>query len=222
MIVSSIVGGQTLQEKLETEICKCFDQQISIFNESKNLDSFDQCFDLPFQKFQKELEQEAVNKKVDTTANNAYELGLEYGRQLFNDMQKGLIFNCDSYYEIMQVIGDTMYKNMSNGVSQRSLDSLSLLVKEYPSDDILLWKRGTHNLGLDNVNKAQEDFLECIRINPNNEIAKFCLGWTYDLQENLEPAIKYYEESLNANSNIGYFQEIGRINLLILQRKKDK
>ena len=210
--------GQTLQQKLESGICKCFNEQEFIFNKSKDLDVLDKCFDLPFRDLEKEFEEE-IAKKIDTTAANSYELGLDYGRKLFNDMQDGLIINCDSYYNVMQNISKLMYENMGKGVNQQKIDSISLLVKNDLSNDMLLWERGAYNLGLKKIDEAQEDFSNCITINPKNHIATFCLGWTYDLQGNNKKAVEYYEQSINSTEDLGYFREIGRINLAIIRRK---
>lgn len=218
LLISIPSISQSFKKKLEHEICNCFEQKQDSFNQTNNLDVLDECFDTPFEKLKYEIEAE-IAKKIDSTATNSYELGMEYGRQLFNEMQDGLIFECDSYYEIMQGIGKIMYKNLSNGVTTEKIDSLSKMVDEFPKDEKILWERGVLKLGNDEILEAQQDFIQCLEINPDNNIAKFCLGWTYDLQDDHSNAFRYYNEAINSNQNIGSFREIGRINLSILKRK---
>ncbi|GAB5399899.1 MAG: hypothetical protein Aureis2KO_14840 [Aureisphaera sp.] len=217
LVLSHIIIGQTIQEKIETEVCKCFVEQEPRFNETNNLDVLDICFDKPFVKLESEIEA-AIAKEIDTTASNAYELGMEYGRKLFNDMQEGLVYNCDSYYNVMQGLRALMHKNMRRDITEQKLDSLSQLVSNAPKDDNLLWERGAHNLALDNIEAAKSDFKQCLEINPDNLVAKFFLGWSYDLNSEYEKAIPLYEETINSTDDIGAFREIGKINLMVIRR----
>lgn len=210
------IYSQSFQEKFEELICSCLTESNISFEDAVNENLVLNCFSVSFDQLKKVWEVE-FNDNVDT--NLAYQIGMSFGMKMTNEMQSGLIGKCDYYYGLMSFTKDLMYQSFSKGVTVEKRDSVSLLITENPYQIQLLIESATYNLGLKEIDLAQKDINEYISINPNSSMAHFLLAFIFDLKDDSENALLFYDKVLNSDENIGSFKDLALIYHLILQRK---
>ncbi len=217
--ISSLSYAQSLQEKVENQVCKCFNDNDLSLEDAFKSDVLPQCFAKAIGKLEDDFIAE-YTQHIDTTSTKTdYQKGQEYGKKLFTDMQHGLIKTCDSYYQLMSLLKKEMYVNFGKGASLKKRDSITRLMNENPTQTKLLIMRGMYNLGINDLEKAQEDIENFIDTSDDNNNAYFLLGFIYDIKEDSKNALIYYNKIEESGTNIGAFNDIALIFKAILKRK---
>ena len=221
LIFSNISISQTLEQKMESIICECFEENITAFDDLIGFDIGGKCLKDSLKEVESKFGDEILSR-IDSTSSNHYLEGIKLGEKIMLDMQESLVMNCDSYYSIIKDLNKTMFQNMAKEVNARKMDSLSELINERPKDERYLIMRGLYNLGFNKLKEAKRDFKHSLKINPENSIAYFQLGFTYDIQGKYKKAIKYYEKAKFPDKNLGGFEYLRLVFLGVAKRKKNE
>lgn len=186
LFLSTLGYGQDFKDMLSNDVCLCFETQSpSNYSQKSLLD----CFAESLPKYEKD-----IDKLIDNDSElSEYEQGRVVGRQVFMDIQKDLIHNCNPYYDFMNGLREASITSLKEQSSQSMIDSLDGLIVKNPSVE-LLWERGSKHFAFQNLDKAEEDFRQCLKLNPNYLQADFFLAWVLEKKGAFSEVLKLYEK----------------------------
>ncbi len=195
--------AQSLTERFYPKVCKCFEDNYS--EENLDLNLFEKCFNLSSSENQKVLE-DYIRQELDSTSiklshEDEYKAGQKLGQQLFDSLQEPLVNNCDSYYSFLIECKKTTLKNMSKGVSKKEADSLVAIIKSGKWTAETMWKMGSYELGLKNLEKAEDYFNKSLEKNPQYAPSIFFLGIVFDTKGDYQMAIDRYNQIIDQEEN---------------------
>ena len=215
--------SQTSKEIFVMSFCDCFERNDVTVNEDINIDLLKDCLNETLQNSESELTK-AILKEIDTTnikQKDLYQIGYDYGQNLFGNVQDKLINDCDAYYEFAKGTNALLYKNIGKDSNQKKVDSLSKLVEKNPKNIMLIWERGATNLGIQNIEGAQTDFKLCLEENTDFFPARFFLAVSYDVTGDYDNALKEYQILVNQSrhTDLGPMTDISKMFLALTKRK---
>jgi len=105
---------------------------------------------------------------------------------------------------------NAVFELYSNGQIQEALDSVGILIKDYPDEPLLYNISGACYKEIDKLEKAFKSFEKAVALKPDYAEARYNLGVTLRELGRVDAAIKCYEDTLaikhaypNAHNNLG-------------------
>ena len=89
----------------------------------------------------------------------------------------------------------------SNGQIKKALDTVEVLIKDYPNESLLFNIRGVCYKAINQVDASIESFEKALTIKPDDIMAYFNLGIVDMEIGKLDSAVKFYEKVLTLNPN---------------------
>ncbi|PHR92754.1 MAG: hypothetical protein COA80_14105 [Leeuwenhoekiella sp.] len=191
------LDAQSARQELITEVCACFE---NIPEETGfKVENLKECFDFTKDEY-KSLMEKIVVQEIDTSdigSKTSYEVGYDYGKKLFNEVQKPLIETCDSYYRFVKELKNVLVSNSIKGVTQSKLEDLQEAYTNGNAspDEILLV--GINELFIGHHDSALQLFQNCLKKKSNHLMANFFLALTYNLKSEYELAVQSYNSIIN-------------------------
>ncbi|MFY0630521.1 MAG: tetratricopeptide repeat protein [Flavobacteriaceae bacterium] len=194
LIATTLSYSQEFKERFSQDVCKCFTEKKEI--ERNTLES---CYTKYLVNYQSDF-----NKLIDKDSKlSEYEQGVIHARKLFEDMQSGLIQNCDAYYEFFNSLREKSILEMRKNYPDSKLDSLNKEISVNKTAE-LLWERGNAHFTRNELSKAKKDYEMCLEINPNYIQSIYFLGWVYEKQKNYSKAIELYNRLFLVTQNVEF------------------
>lgn len=226
-LVSSLLSAQVYKEQFSSDICNCFDENNTETKKAFDETIFEKCFSEALEKNQKEFLDYFI-KDIDTTNlgensyQHGYELGYKEGQRIFEDIQKPVIDNCDSYYHYSSSLIALLGENLKKGVGYKALDSINNLIDEKPENTDLIWQRGALKMALEEYDQAQLDFKLSLDKEPYHLPSLFFSAWSYELNGNPEKAIEFLEILINKDIELGGLGVVSKMFLAIIERREEE
>ncbi|AHM59249.1 hypothetical protein D770_04910 [Flammeovirgaceae bacterium 311] len=188
LILNAASGyGQELKKQLSSDVCSCFTQAKG--SSTLDFDTFQNCFGQSLIKYKDDIE-----KLIDINSDiPEHEQGYRLGNQIYTEVQSDLIHNCDPFFSLIEEMREASITSMRQQTSQQMIDSLSTLIAKHQTID-LLWQRGTKYFAFQDLEKAEMDLRECIRLDPNYIQADFFLAWVLERKGEFLKARELYEK----------------------------
>jgi len=116
----------------------------------------------------------------------------------------------------------------SNNQYKKALESLNILIGDYPNTPLLYNISGVCYRALDQLDLAVKNYKKALAIKPDYAETHYNLGNTLKQLDQLKQAVKHYEKAIainpdyaKAHGNLGYtFQELGQLNKAVKSYKK--
>ena len=202
--LSNALYAQSLQKKLELEVCNCFTERTNDPEVSTN--RMRQCY-----------YQAIMNLKddFDAATDSLNSLGRDAGVKMEEMVNQSLINNCYAYIGFMDSLRLQEFKNVD---VEKTLEEL----KEIKSNSSLskqdrLYKEGELNFNVKRYGESLVAFKKVLKIDKQHRKAKLYVAWIYELQEEYDTALEYYNDA--------YYSEPGKILkdiIQIVEVKKNK
>jgi len=199
MFISHFATSQDLKDKFISKVCDCFKSNIQ--PDIYDINLLGKCFDFSSEQDLKIISEHYLEKSGNNIDSLNYVNGYKTGQQLFNDLQKPLIFQCNSYYNFVLESKKAMLENLTKEINEQQADSLNQILKNNKITPELMWEIGIYELSVGNIKKAKLDFIKSLEINPQYIPANFFLAIVYEKEENYNSAIKYYEKLIEQKEN---------------------
>ena len=122
----------------------------------------------------------------------------------------------------------SVFELYSNGQIKEALDTVEVLIKDYPNESLLFNIRGVCYKAINQVDASVESFEKALTIKSDDIMAYFNLGIIYMEIGQLESAVKFYEKVLilnpnyfDAHYNLGItFEELGKLDSSVKSYEK--
>jgi tetratricopeptide (TPR) repeat protein len=148
----------------------------------------------------------------DTSLNSIFEIT---GKTILNDVEKYLIFNCDSYFNFLKIEREAAITKIKGYNKDSLYNKLQILLKQKDSySELYFLERGDIYFYLNNYDKAIEDFDNAIKLNPKG-VGLFNKYELYNFLNEYEFAIESLksfqnQKKLNFNSIIFLLEKLSQ------------
>lgn len=184
ILFSHFCQAQSFKKNLENDVCDCLQKTDSLDQEV-----FLNCFASMLTKYDAEFEQ-LIDKNSDVSH---YDQGVILGRNLFDDMQVGLVQNCDKYFFLFEDLKRIGLQSMKIKYPISQKDSLEKNYEKIKNIDNLLEVANWH-FANGYIETAEEKYNQILKLDANYLPSKMLLAFLYEEKKKYPEALKLYEE----------------------------
>ena len=185
---AQLVLDETTQTAFEDAVCQCF-AEIAAPTEEAILDCFMQNLGMVEAQLAEHIDPESELSE--------YDQGVRLGEQFFYDLQDDLIQGCDAYYQFFDQLRDSSLTYMQKE-HQGDIGVLNLQV-ETQNDTSAYLERGLHYFFVGDLDKAEQDYTQSLKLEPANLQASFFLAWTLERKGQMDRAIELYQQAFDGS-----------------------
>jgi len=202
LLFSSILFSQKFSDQLNTdfenEVCDCLGH-----SPEQSLNTVGQCIDNWTNKYgSKFTEYIDFNSKTDPQK-QFNKIATEFIRQ----NRENLIINCEGVSNILETLRTQLFESDKKNYETFDINKLNEIVETDQSTESLL-TRAKYYFYHSDFDKAETDFREILKTNPEDQKAIYFLGRIYESQKNYQKAIDLYQQLVEITRDETYLNDI--------------